>query len=579
MPAHRQPDNHPAVTALTWSGGVLAWLVAAAVATPSTGLPLAVVLPVTLIFGALVVVAIRSTVASARGTGVRVALAVAIGLLVGELAAMTLFSNAITQRMDAEAAARAAGTPAVAAAQGQLDALRTNRGALDAAVDSARQRRDDAQVVARCEYHPTPACAQQPVTGVPGDGQITQNTQDILEHDQRELDAALAARNEQAPSLDARIAGAEHAVTAARDTAGAGADRGFGARWVAMNGYTVETPAALVARIAVIGVCVLLYLLPMLLHARQDRTLRERHDESRLRAELRAETAIAVKQAEVRAEAEILKAEHQLAAMRLALESDAEINREYHRQRVASFKPEALTGEPAQPALTAPAAEVLRPSQPQPQPMYSDWDELMAFPDPQRRSLAAAPAPEPEVEVDSAPTERIVAAELVPVEAEPAENLPVPATSQPAGGLTLPQLPDLTKVAARLLRPLMAPVAPVVDRVIDTSVQQFRSAQKVIEEFEEITFTLRRTSRTTVSDSEQEQSSGPRADQGQALGQGMPPRVEPQWAAPQMNATFAPTAPLRGVDHHTALSGNDTTIIDAADERRALKEGRRAIEP
>ena len=113
MPAHRQPDNHPAVTALTWSGGVLAWLVAAAVATPSTGLPVAVVLPVTLIFGVLVVVAIRSTVASARGTAGRVALAVAIGLLVGELAAMTLFSNAITPRMDSEAAARAATTPAV----------------------------------------------------------------------------------------------------------------------------------------------------------------------------------------------------------------------------------------------------------------------------------------------------------------------------------------------------------------------------------------------------------------------------------------------------------------------------------
>ncbi len=572
MPAHRQPDNHPAVTALTWSGGVLAWLVAAAVATPSTGLSLAVVLPVTLIFGVLVVVAIRSTVASARGTAGRVALAVAIGLLVGELAAMTLFSNAISQRMDSEAAARAATTPAVTSAQGQLDALRASRGTLDAAVDSARQRRDDAQVVARCEYHPTPSCAQQPVTGVPGDGQITQNTQDTLAHDQRELDAALATRNEQAPTLDARIAGAEHAVTAASNAAGVGAERGFGARWVAMNGYTIETPAALVARIAVIGVCVLLYLLPMLLHARQDRTLRERHDESRLRAELRAETAIAVKQAEVRAEAEILKAEHQLAAMRLALESDAEINREYHRQRVA----EALTGEPAQHAIAAPSAEVLRPAA-QPQPMYSDWDELMAFPDPQQRSLAAAPAPEPET--DSAPAEPIVRAELVPIDDKPAENLPVPATSQPAGGLTLPQLPDLTKVAARLLRPLMAPVAPVVDRVIDTSVQQLRSAQKVIEEFEEITFTLRRTSRTTVSDSAQEQSSGPRvADQGQALGQGSQPRVEPQWAAPQMNATFAPTAPLRGVDH-TALSGSDTTIIDAADERRQLREGRRAIEP
>lgn len=574
MPAHRQSDNHPAVTALTWSGGVLAWLVAAAVATPSTGLPLAVVLPVTLIFGALVVVAIRSTVASARGTAVRVVLAVAIGLLVGELAAMTLFSNAITQRMDAQAAAHAAATPAVATAQGQLDALRAGRGALDAAVDSARRRRDDAQVVARCEYHPTPSCAQQPVTGVPGDGQITQNTQDILEHDQRELDAALAARNEQAPTLDARIAGAEHAVSAARDAAGADADRGFGARWVAMNGYTIETPAALVARIAVVGVCVLLYLLPMLLHARQDRTLRERHDESRLRAELRAETAIAVKQAEVRAEAEILKAEHQLAAMRLALESDAEINREYHRQRVA----EALTGEPAQPALAAPTAEVLRPSDSQPQPMYSDWDELMAFPDPHRRSLNAAPAPEPEAA--DAPAEPAATAELVPIGDQPADNLPVQATSQPAGGLALPQLPDLTKVAARLLRPLMAPVAPVVDRVIDTSVQQLRSAQKVIEEFEEITFTLRRTSRTTVSESEHEQSSGPR-DQGQALGpgQGMHPRIEPQWAAPQTNATFAPTTPLRGVDPYTALDGSDTTIIDAADERRQLREGRRAIEP
>jgi len=194
--------------------------------------------------------------------------------------------------------------------------------------------------------------------------------------------------------------------------------------------------------------------------------------------------------------------------------------------------------------------------------------------------LSAAPAPEPEPA--DAPAEPAATAELVPIGDQPAENLPVQATSQPAGGLTLPQLPDLTKVAARLLRPLVAPVAPVVDRVIDTSVQQLRSAQKVIEEFEEITFTLRRTSRTTVTENEHEQSSGRRAaDHGQALGagQGVHPRVEHQWAAPQMNATFAPTTPLRGADPYTALDGTDTTIIDAADERRQLKEGRRAIEP
>ena len=41
---------------------------------------------------------------------------------------------------------------------------------------------------------------------------------------------------------------------------------------------------------------------------------------------------------------------------------------------------------------------------------------------------------------------------------------------------------------------------------------------------------------------------------------------------------FAGT-PLRGVDPYTALDGSDTTIIDAADERRQLREGRRAIEP
>ncbi|MDR3660269.1 MAG: DUF4407 domain-containing protein, partial [Mycobacterium sp.] len=524
------------------------------------------------IFGLLVVAAIRSTVSSARGFGGRAALAVAIGLLVGELAAMTLFSNAISLRMDTEAAARSATVPAVAAAQTQLNALRATRGALDTTVDAARGRRDEAQVVARCEYHPTPSCPQQPITGVPGDGQITRNTQDILEQNQHELDAALATRDQQAPALDAQIAGAEHAVTAARDAAGVGSDRGFGARWMAMTGYTTETPAALVARIAVVGVCVLLYLLPMLLHARQDRTIRERHDESRLRAELRAETAIAVKQAEVRAQAEIMKAEHQLAAMRLALESDAEINRQYHRQRVA----EALTGEPVQPAIPAPATEVLRPSAPRALPTYSDWDELMTFPDAESRSLTAGAAPA--TETDSATADPVVSAEIVPVAATTTENLPVPASSEPAGGLSFPGLPDLGKVAARLLRPLVAPVAPVVDRVIDTSVQQFRSAQKVIEEFEEITFTLRRTARTTVHDTEQAQSSGPAQNINPSLNQGAGPVVDLHRIPPQMNQPHsAPTATLGTVDH-TALSGSSNATLDAADDRRQLGPGRRAIE-
>ena len=51
-------------------------------------------------------------------------------------------------------------------------------------------------------------------------------------------------------------------------------------------------------------------------------------------ADLDAETAIAVKQAEVRAKTETLWAEQELADARLAAEAQYEINREHHRRRV-----------------------------------------------------------------------------------------------------------------------------------------------------------------------------------------------------------------------------------------------------
>lgn len=450
------------IGALVLLGGVLAWLVSAVATTAATGWPPAVALSATLMFAVVVLLVIRSTVSMSRGLPVRVAVAAAVGLLVGELAATAVFGGAVSARLQQQAAEHSGTAPAVAAASTELATQRAARKNLDDAVDAARQRRDAAQVVARCEYQPAPSCPQQDITGVAGDGQITQNTQEVLDQSQQELDAALAGRDQQAPALDARVTAAEHAVAVARQGATAGADRGFGARWVAMNGYTAGTPVALVLRVVLIACAILLYLLPLLLHTRADRTLRERHRQSRLRAELEAETAIAVKRAEARAAAEILQAEHQLATVRMALEAETAINREYQRQRVA----DALTAEPAQ--LAAQVAAGLEP-------------------------IEAATAPEP-VALPAVPT---------PTPAVSGANVPVSVTATaPAkidAGPSIPLLPDIAGVAARFLRPF---VPPVISQVVENSTQQLRSAQKVFEEFEEFTFSFRRTTRVTVQEAE-----------------------------------------------------------------------------
>lgn len=459
----------PSLGALVLLGGILAWLVSAAATTAATGWPPAVALSATLVFAAAVLIVIRSTISTSRGLPVRVAVAVAVGLLVGELAATVVFGSAVSERLQQQAAQHSASTPAVAAATAELSAQRVARKNLDDVVDAARQRRDAAQLVARCEYQPAPSCPQQDITGVAGDGQITQNTQQVLGQSQQELDAALADHDRQAPALDARVTEAEHAVVQARQNAATGADRGFGARWVAMNGYTVATPVALVLRVVLVACAVGLYLLPLLLHLRADRTLRERHRQSRLRAELEAETAIAVKRAEARAEAEILQAEHRLANMRMAMEAESAINREYQRQRVA----DALTAEPAQLAAQVSAAR----------------EPMEAVDPPERVALPAVPTP----------TATAAGA-----------NMPVPVTATtPAktdAGPSIPLLPDIAGAAARLLRPF---VPPVISQVVENSTQQLRSAQKVFEEFEEFTFSFRRTTRVTVQESEAQSGADP----------------------------------------------------------------------
>lgn len=373
----------------------LAWLVATLAVAESARWPIPYVLPLSLVFG-LLVGAITRAVADRpargrRGVIGRGAVAVVVAIVVSELAALVLFSGSIDRRLDEQATRNADSTPAVAQASANLQQGRNVRSTLNQAVDAARAQRDQALVVARCEYHPTPGCPQTRITGVPGVGPETRTANEQLGDAQRELDNAIAVRDRRAPELDAQIGSAAAALTLARHNVVAGADRGLAARWVALQDLTLDSTGALLLRLLTLGFFALLSLLPLILHLWRGETSDDRRSAARAerdRAELAADTAIAVKRAEVRAAAEALWAEQRLEQARLAVEAQTEIDRAQQRRRVI----ETL----AEPISTA--------------------------------------------------SQRMDDDIFLPAAVEPGDA---------HGGLTIPTIPDVTKAAARWARPLV----------------------------------------------------------------------------------------------------------------------------
>ena len=265
--------------------------------------------------------------------------AVVMGVVVGELAAMLIFAGSSDRRLDEQAARSADAAPAVVAASADLERTSQARSALDEAVVEASRRRDEALVVARCEFNPSPACPQTHITGVPGAGPENRTANGFLADTQQQLDKAVLERDRLAPSLDATIADDEQTLAQARAAAIASADHGFGARWLAMNSYTLDSAAATVLRALLTGLFIALFLFPLILKLSRAKTTADRRTAAqaeRDRADLEADTAVAVKRAEVRAAIETMRAEQELTSARMEIEAQSEIDREKHRRRVAA---------------------------------------------------------------------------------------------------------------------------------------------------------------------------------------------------------------------------------------------------
>ena len=200
----------------------------------------------------------------------------------------------------------------------------------------ASQLRDEALVIARCEYNPSPACPQTHITGLPGAGPENRTANDFLADTTRQLDSATAERDRRAPALDAEIAADEQTLAQARATAGR---RGCGPRRAVggherphLRRFGRDAAAAAHDRVLRVGLSAAADPQAWRGETTHDRGAAARAE--RERAELEADTAIAVKRAEVRAAVETMWAEQQLASARLAVEAQTEIEREQHRRRV-----------------------------------------------------------------------------------------------------------------------------------------------------------------------------------------------------------------------------------------------------
>ncbi|MDO3400702.1 DUF4407 domain-containing protein [Mycolicibacterium neoaurum] len=299
--------------------GAVAALVSGLALAGSTTWPPTAVIAAAVMFGAVFWAVVWAvTQGAVTAFGARMAVAVAAGLLLGELAAVAVSSGQIDEVLTAR------DSPAAATATAALEQARAERTGLDDAVAQANRNRDEALIVARCEVNPSAACPQIRITGVPGSGPEARTADAFLDDAQRRLDAAVADRDGRAPVLDDEVRIREQALAQARQDTLTG---GLGVRWQAMNTYVLDHPGSLILRLLVVAFFVLLTVLPL--------WLKRWRGTSAVEADTAADTAIAVNRAQVRAQVDQMWAEQELNSARMAIAAQNEIDAERQRRRVA----------------------------------------------------------------------------------------------------------------------------------------------------------------------------------------------------------------------------------------------------
>jgi hypothetical protein len=460
------------------------------------------------------------------GEVVRVLVALVLGVVLGELAALAVFAGAVDREL--AAAPGAARAEVVRAAEtGPAGGPRAERAALDSAVASAADRRDRALVVARCEYRPGAGCPSTEITGDPGRGRETVQADAALAVAERDLTDATARRDAAAPGVDARIARARARVDAdaAAAAEAAAADTGLDARWTAMNAVTTRAGGPLALRVLVDLLFVLLCALPLVARlwrgeSDQDRRLRARR--VRARAEDDADTAVAVHRARDRVARELGH---------------------------ASGAPVAGALEPVEPGRSGGSvpAELASSGAPPQAPPHA------------RAELAPAAEPDP-----SAGPAR--STELVPVrdrQPAPAVRGPAPVAKGPLDLLPGP-LPGAVRLVSGLVRPLVpGPVA----RLAATGPKTVRVARGLWEEVEELQVIVRQRRTVRMADDEyHEESSSPDG-----------PAEQPALPERQDNGSLRATAEI--VPEAVPETGGDAAAGELGGSRRGLTARRRELIP
>ncbi|WP_280386660.1 DUF4407 domain-containing protein [Nocardia wallacei] len=502
--------------------GVVVTLATAAADWPPAVVAIAAVLALLAIAAGARALATASLSGTRRGDLIgRIAVAALAGVVVAELASTVLLGGTVDRELDERARRETESAPAVVTARTDLEQSRTERAGLEQAITKAQGDIDQSLTIARCEYNPSPECPQTKITGVPGSGPETQTANEML----ADARARLAAAQARVQPLDDRITQRQQALDGARADAFDTGDRGLGARWLAMHDYTAGHAGALLLRLATIVVAVALALLPLLLRWWRGETSFDRRVAARAaadRAEQSATAAIAVKRAEVRAEAEKLRADHELAAAHLAVHADTAIDRERQRKRIVAAIGNFEIG------ITEPARRVV-----------ADFESLAELPPAPAAGGHSSVSQEGNVTPPHNLPARLPSGQLAPVDPHGAVVPASAARPEPkkGGGLELPVIGTVpfTDTAARWIRPL---VPSFVANAVDTATHPMRTVRQAFEEAEEITFTLRRTRKVTVNSDD----SGYSAPGGQPTG-------APQRETRVIDASYPSHDP-----HHAALA-------------------------